>query len=127
MSRIERLRSHIDRLERALHDYGEGGPHYQFRGRLVTWVIGKLREHKVDIDPDNDGALTEADIEVALDDLEDLIDDKVKWPEPFDSLMDLGVDTMTDIVAAIVFRKKTRLERRLERLKARLARIEARG
>ncbi len=127
MSRTERLKGRIERLELALRDYGEGGPHEHYRGRLVSWVIQKLREHGVDIDPDKDGALTQADIEVAIDDLEDLIDKETNWPEPFDHLLDLGVDAMLDLVAALVFRQKTRLEHRLARLKARLARLEGRA
>lgn len=127
MSRVERLQNRIERLGRALHDYDEGGPLHEFRGRLVSWVIHKLREHGVDIDPDKDGTLTEHDIEVALDELEDLIDKAANVPEPFDSLMDIGVDALLDVVASVVFRQKHRLERRLERLKARLARVQARG
>lgn len=124
MTRIERLKGRIARLEQALHEYDEGGVHFQFRGRLVSWVIAELRKHGVDIDPDHDGALSEHDIEAALEHLEDLIDAQTALPEPFDGLLDLGVDAMLDVVSAIVFRKKNRLEHRLARLKARLARLE---
>lgn len=122
MTRIERLRGRIERIEHVLH--GCSGQH---RDRLVDWVADQLRAGGVVLDPARIDELAEAEFRRALGDLEDLIDAEVRWPEPLDTLLDLGVDVALDIIAATVFRRRRRLARRLARLQARLHRLLGAG
>lgn len=122
---IRRLQRRIDRLEEALEYYENAEQHAGVRGKLLDWLGPRLEEAGIDLDANNDGFLDAEEADDAMDELVDLLDRKVALPEPYDTLMDLGVSVAANVIVAIVMKRPDRLKRRLERKRRRLEKLKA--